>query len=232
MDLHGKASRNRGLFIARLYVGTNLRNTYPMLEYEDEGEVWYSDDFEITPPKRRKIGVFAVATLMLVSGIFLKTTLAANINLVTGGPIEFGQGLLAATACDDAITLTPQTSFNNGSGSTGLFKLAGVVLSNLNTTAQGCAGRTLTMNAYGQTGSSLITFALAIASDGTFTSSSGTISNQGSQGANSSVSLTLSSNTAATGVYKISIESRSTILTCATGGSCAVGNTGPGGGII
>ena len=44
--------------------------------------------------------------------------------------------------------------------------------------------------------------------------------------------LTLTSTVASANVFKITLESASTILTCATGGSCVIGNAGPGGGII
>lgn len=50
------------------------------------------------------------ATAVLVA---LGSTLASNINLNGGGNVEFGQGQTVATACDNAITVTPQSSFVN-----------------------------------------------------------------------------------------------------------------------
>jgi hypothetical protein len=88
------------------------------------------------------------------------------------------------------------------------------------------------MNVYGDTGASLSTFAIVIATDGSYSSASGTLSNQGAQGSSSSVTLTLSASIFSASIYKITIEASSTILTCATGGTCVVGDIGPGGGII
>jgi hypothetical protein len=64
------------------------------------------------------------------------------------------------------------------------------------------------MSAYGQTGNALNSFSIAIASDGTFTSSEGSISNAGAQSSTSNVTLTFSSPTVnSTAVYKITIQS-------------------------
>jgi hypothetical protein len=193
---------------------------------------WYSDDpFEDESVRpRRSRSIFAVA-LLLISGYFIQSTFAGNISLNSGSGVEFGQGTIQTTACDGAVAITPINSFANSSGG-GTFKLSAVALSNLDTTAQGCAGRTLTMKVYGDTGTSLSTFAIVIATDGSFSSTSGTLSNQGAQSTSSSVTLTLTANIFSSGVYKITIEGSSTILTCSTGGTCVVGDTGPGGGII
>jgi hypothetical protein len=193
---------------------------------------WYSDDpIEDESVRPRRSGsIFAVA-LLLISGYFIQSTFAGNISLNSGSGVEFGQGTIQTTACDNAVAISPINSFANSAGG-GAFKLSGVALSNLDTTAQGCAGRTLTMKVYGDTGTSLSTFAIVIATDGSYSSTSGTLSNQGAQGSSSSVTLTLSASIFSTSVYKITIEGSSTILTCATGGTCVVGETGPGGGII
>lgn len=193
---------------------------------------WYSDDpIEDSFQSPRRNRSFFALVLLLVAGFFIQSTLAGNIALSTGQPVEFGQGTIQTTACDNAVTISPLTSFANVTGG-GSFKLSGVALSNLDTTAQGCAGRTLTMKVYGDTGTSLSTFAIIIATDGSYSSTSGTLSNQGAQGSTSSVTLTLSASIFSSSVYKITIEGSSTILTCATGGTCVVGDTGPGGGII
>jgi hypothetical protein len=193
---------------------------------------WYSDDpiEEVSARPNKSKSFFAVA-LLIINGYFLQSTFAGNISLSSGTGVEFGQGVLQAVACDKAVTLTPQSSFANAAGAGG-YNFSTLIISNLDSSLQGCAGKTLTFKAYGDTGTALATFSIAIASDGSYSTSDGTLSSQGVQGASSSVTITLSSTVASSNIYKITLESLSTILTCATGGTCVVGDIGPGGGII
>ena len=170
-------------------------------------DFYHDDPIENQAPKRKKNSVFAALALVGMAGLYLQTTFAANISLNAGSAIEFGQGVTRTTACDNSVTLTPLRSFVNASGA-GSFLFSGVTISNLDTTAQGCAGKTLSMASYGDTGASLSTFSVSIASDGSFTSSDGTLSNTGSQGSASNLTLTFTSpsvNTSA--VYKITMQS-------------------------
>jgi len=160
-------------------------------------------------PKRsnRLGGTLAIIVAIAFSVFYIQTTLAGNININASSALEFGQGISQAASCDSAITLTPFGSFTNASGA-GSFTFAGVALSNLDTRAQGCAGKTLSMASYGSTGSSLSTFSIVIASDGSFSSTDGAISNAGSQGTTSSATLTFTAPTvSATSIYKITIQS-------------------------
>jgi len=160
-------------------------------------------------PKRsnRLGGTLAIIVAIAFSVFYIQTTLAGNININASSALEFGQGISQAASCDSAITLTPFGSFTNASGA-GSFTFAGVALSNLDTRAQGCAGKTLSMASYGSTGSSLSTFSIVIASDGSFSSTDGAISNAGSQGTTSSATLTFTSPTVSTtSIYKITIQS-------------------------
>lgn len=170
-------------------------------------DFYHDDPIENQAPKRKKSSVFAALALVGMAGLYLQTTFAASISLNSGSSVEFGQGVSRVMACDSAVTLTPLRSFVNAS-SAGSFLFSGVTLSNLDTTAQGCAGKTLSMASYGDTGNSLSTFSVSVASDGSFTSSDGSLSNVGSQGSASNVTLTFTSpsvNTSA--VYKITMES-------------------------
>jgi hypothetical protein len=83
----------------------------------------------------------------------LGSTLAANISLNSGATVEFGQGVAQTTACDsDGITLTPITSFVNGTP--GNFQLDSITVSSVNadgvvgTPEAGCDGKTFTVKAY------------------------------------------------------------------------------------
>ena len=57
-------------------------------------------------PLKLILGIGALAGV-----IALGSTLAANINLNTGGAVEFGQGVAQATACDSNVTTSPVSSF-------------------------------------------------------------------------------------------------------------------------
>ncbi len=100
-----------------------------------------------SPAKKRTSirGLVAVAGIAAVA--VLGSTLAANISL-NSGPIEFGQGVANATACDsDGITVTPRSSFVNAS-SAGSFNLASISFSGIH---DNCTGDLFTINAYGNT---------------------------------------------------------------------------------
>ena len=160
-------------------------------------------------PRSSKPLKLVVGIGVLAGVIALGSTLASNINLNSGEPIEFGQGVAQTTACDSEIIMTPLESFSNASGA-GTFAFNGLRLSNLDTTAQGCAGTTLTMAAYGQSGSSLSNFAITISSGGSFSSGDGVLSNQETQGATSGVTLTFPSPTVDSKlIFRITIQSAS-----------------------
>ena len=147
----------------------------------------------------------------LAGVVVLGSTLAASINLNNGGPVEFGQGVTQTTACDNEILVTPNSSFVNAT-SDGSFMFTGVTLGTLDTTAQGCAGKTLTLIAYGPDGTSLATFAVSIASDGTFSSEDGEIQNGGLQGTTSGMTFRFAPATlGAANVYTITIQSSTSV---------------------
>ena len=62
-------------------------------------------------PFRVVLGIGALTAVVAVA-----STLAANIN-INSGPVEFGQGVAQTTACDDSITVTPQSRFINNPNS-------------------------------------------------------------------------------------------------------------------
>jgi len=194
---------------------------------------YFHDDPELIPSQftrfKRLTYVFALIVLIAASGSYLKTTLAANININAGLQVEFGQGVLATTACDSNIVVKPSSSYSNSAGN---FYVSAFTLSNLDTTIDGCVDEALTLNFYNSTsGSSSLGSYSVVYTNGAFVSNSGTISSIGGGTTTSSVTVTLSNQSIlAKNVSKFTIES--SISTCATGGICQVGDTGPGGGII
>ena len=94
----------------------------------------------------------------LVGTLALGSTFAANINLNGGGNVEFGQGVLTTTACDeDGITVTPFSTFVNETGA-GSHKLSSIRISGIDSSEGACEGQTFRIRAYGATGPALDLF--------------------------------------------------------------------------
>jgi hypothetical protein len=105
--------------------------------FEDEGKTSLSGKFTF---KTKIIGLVLAAVLPL------GYTLAANINLGTNSAIEFGQGVLTTTSCDDQISVNPGATFDNqGSKAFGVDSL---VISDV---SNSCIGKVFTLNFYGET---------------------------------------------------------------------------------
>jgi hypothetical protein len=128
--------------------------------------------FENAPAPRKavakKSNLKSLAGLATVAAVaVLGSTLAANISLGTGSSLEFGQGVQVTAACDSAITLSPKVTFVN-SASNPQFMFSTVSFSDVDGRAigsaasgggTGCATRTLTLNAYGDTLATPVSFA-------------------------------------------------------------------------
>lgn len=128
-----------------------------MVQRGEDFHDFYSDDpIDIEPRgKRKSLSSFLALGLLLVSGTFyVSTTLAANISLNSGGSVEFGQGMVATTACSGAtnLTITPTTTFTNVSGG-GSYKLSGLTVGNI---PSDCYGKDFVIRAYGSTSSTAL----------------------------------------------------------------------------
>ena len=88
---------------------------------------------------------------LLVGTVALGSTLAASINLNDSGPVEFGQGVTQTTACDDEITLTPTSTFVNAAGA-GSHKFSSLNISGINSSSDKCSGKIFVIKAYGDSG--------------------------------------------------------------------------------
>jgi len=103
-----------------------------------------SDDEPVVKKKSNtrnlKIALGLAAVILIPT---IGSTLAGAIS-VSGGAVEFGQGISQAAACGD-LTLTPAAGLVNASGA-GSFKLNTVTLSAL---PAGCSTKTFTIKAYG-----------------------------------------------------------------------------------
>jgi len=180
--------------------------------------------FENAPAPRKsapkKNNLKSLAGLATVAAVaVLGSTLAANISLGSGSGIEFGQGVQVTSACDSSITLSPKVSFTNSSGG-GTFFLSTVSFSGVDAQSSGCQGKTLTLNAYGDTSatplqlatvsSSALTAATIGINGSTPTSAAGTViaGTSGAGGASLAFDLGFSTPSSTSGaVYKLTLQS-------------------------
>ena len=184
--------------------------------------------FENAPAPRKtaskKSNLKSLAGLATVAAVaVLGSTLAANISLGTGSAIEFGQGVQVTAACDSAITISPRANFVN-SASNPQFFLSTIGFTDVDARAAGtgCAGITLTLNAYGdvsatplQIATSPTSTALSVATIGIrnalapTTSTGFVIANSANNSAaNSSFDLGITTPSATAGaVFKLTLQS-------------------------
>ena len=189
------------------------------------------------PPKRKFSSLLGLIALIAGGTFFIQTTLAANISLNSGAPIQFGQGISQLTACSgsESISVTPQSSFVNQSGG-GAYYFSSVVVSGI---PDSCHGYDFTINAYGHSGDSPLALFNSNSATSVIYNNSG-IFQLGVGAAGTSVvsgtrkfTLTFTAPVASsTSIGKITIQSSKHTVTCAEGGICAVGDIGPGNGTV
>lgn len=187
--------------------------------------------FENAPAPRKSArknnNLKSLAGLATVAAVaVLGSTLAANITLGSGS-LEFGQGVQTTAACDSSITLSPKVTFKNGTNPQ--FYLSTISFSDVDTrTANsstesggtGCSGKTLTLNTYGETSATPVSFAtvssslvsvatIGIATNSITTSAGFTIAGVGTDGtAKAKFDFGINEPAATSGaVYKITLQS-------------------------
>lgn len=195
---------------------------------------FYSDDPEDfhKEPKKRKPSVIFASILLLVFGTYvMQTTLAANIVINTGAPLEFGQGISQTVACSGTtnLTITPNSAFDNTTGG-GAFYFSSVTVSNIPTS---CYGKDFTIKAYGNSGNTPLSLFNSNSNAAVVYNDNGTFKlGVGSTGATITRSagrftFTFTSPVAlSTTVFRLTIESGDHTE------FYGVGDTGPGGGTI
>jgi len=148
-------------------------------------------------PRKRlsRLLVISITAGLLAVG----STLAANLNLNTGHPVEFGQGVSQATACTgtDYLTVTANTGYINSVGSTD-FKLTSFTLDHIPST---CWGKTFIFQAHDVSGP-------AISINSADTSVSATYEGSDSSSQDGSVTGAMGDNTAGSyGTFTLSVTS-------------------------
>jgi hypothetical protein len=157
--------------------------------------------------KSRKGLIVGIAMLGVIPVI--GSTLAATITLNTGA-IEFGQGQVAVTACDD-FTVELVSGYASGAFKLDKIKLVGVDASATSSGTTGCAGESFTVIARNSSGAAVtngtVTFDMPAATGTTGANASGaTISSWTAGETAADIELTLASTVAAADVAKITVE--------------------------
>jgi hypothetical protein len=185
-------------------------------------------DSENNPPNsNHKSLKFVLGIGALVGVIALGSTLAASINLNSGGPVEFGQGVAQTTACDNDIVLTPFSAFVNSAGE-GSFLLSSITLSSIDSSAEGCAGKSFTISSFSDNSPTPIAQIVVAVTSTSPWFTIGDVSGATLDYVSSSTfTITIDTNTEsieASEVSRFTIESGQTTY--------SVGERGPGGGIV
>ena len=181
-----------------------------------------------------KVFLAVVAIFLLFKG----STFAANITINTNNSLEYGQGVTALTACSGStsLNLLPINSFSNGSGSDGQFRFSSLEVSNI---PSSCNGSKFILSAFdSSTGTALALYnssqtkiTVIKKSDNTFQLGAGQEGINLVTNSSSSFTVTFTTPVAsANSIYKLTIQSAN--AACSDGFNCAIGDTGPGGGII
>ena len=172
-------------------------------------------------PKRTKAPIYLFAVTALAAVIGFGSTFAAKININTGAPVEFGQGLVQTTSCDPDVTLTPVSTFVNGTP--GEFRFTAITLSGLDSTdsvdgsLHGCQGKSFTIKAYKENGDLILpTYIISVGYE-SFVGSHGKITSIDAGSESSSVTLTFDKATIlAKDIYRITIETSAPVDTDCT----------------
>lgn len=180
---------------------------------------------------KKKLSSFVAFLLLIVSGsYFVQTTLAANISLNAGGPVEFGQGITQTTACSGAtnLTVTPNSTFVNSSGG-GAHYFSSVTVSNI---PSSCHGKDFTINAYGNSDNSPLGLfnstsksAVVYNNAGTFQLGVGSTGMNISSGSGTFTATFVSPVATSASIFKITIQSGSHTEVAPTSGSYTFDNT-------
>ena len=198
---------------------------------ENDFSDFYHDDPTPQIPKNKLPSKFiATGALILGSILFFQGTFAGNISLNSSTGVEFGQGVSQAVACSGNadLTLTPRSSFTNGSP--GAHYLNSVTVSNIPTS---CYGADFTISAYNDSsGTPLALFNTSSTAAVIYNNAGAFSRGLGSTG------MTVASSTGTfTATFTVPVAQSSDVfkLTIQSGAHTPyyyVGSVGPGGGFV
>ena len=198
---------------------------------ENDFNDFYHDDPTPQIPKNKSPSKFiTTGALILGSILFFQGTFAGNISLNSGTGVEFGQGVSQTVACsgDTDLTLTPRSSFTNGSP--GAHYLNSVTVSNIPTS---CYGVDFTISAYNDSSGTPLALFETSTTSAVIYNNAGTFSRGiGSTGMTVASSTGTFTATFTTPVVQSSDVFKLTIQSGVHTPYYDVGFRGPGGGIV
>jgi hypothetical protein len=199
--------------------------------------------------KNRSLGKFLTLGLLSVV-VFINLTFASNITLNTGQPIQFGQGIVLTTTCDTYLTVKLTREFDTATNS---FMVKDLILGDISTklhskrlslALRNDATDTLltSSNLYFDLDASGIVFTSPLAHTDSINYTSTSAYGANEIGTSSitftNIRKTDNSKIPADDVSRVLFESSkgggctAPTISCANGGTCSVGDTGPGGGPV
>jgi len=192
---------------------------------------FYHDDPAPQIPKSKLPSKFITAGAVILGSIFFfQSTFAGNISLNSGSGVEFGQGVSQTVACsgDTNLTLTPRSSFTNGSP--GAHYLQSVTVSNI---PSSCYGVDFTISAYNDSSGTPLALFETSTTSAVIYNNAGTFS----RGTGSTGMTVASSSGTFTATFTTPVAQSSSVfkLTIQSGANTPyyeVGWTGPGGGFV
>jgi hypothetical protein len=191
---------------------------------------YHDDPTEEIPRSKLRAQLLTTGAVIIGSIFFFQSTLAGNISLNSGRGIEFGQGVSQAVACsgDTDLTLTPRSSFTNGSP--GAHYLQSVTVSNIPTS---CYGVDFTISAYNDSSSTPLALFETSTTSAVIYNNAGTFS----RGIGSTGMTVASSSGTFTATFTTPVAQSSSVfkLTIQSGLHTPfylVGDLGPGGGFV
>ena len=185
-------------------------------------DFYHDDPIEVEPKRKLQRKFLTTATVIFASVFFFQSTLAGNISLNSNSGVEFGQGVSQAVACsgDTDLTLTPRSTFVNGSP--GAHYLQSVTVSNIPTS---CYGDDFTISAYNNSSSTPLalfngtsTSAVVYNNNGTFELGVGTLADASITSGSGTFTITFANPVATSAsVFKVTLQSSAHTASASTG---------------
>jgi hypothetical protein len=202
-------------------------------------DFYHDDPIEEKSFGKSKGNFLTSAVVIIAATFFFQSTLAGNISINSSTGVEFGQGVSVTAACSGStdLTMTPKTTFVNGSSGGGDHYFSSITLSGI---PAECNGADFIFSGYDSaTATSLPIFGTTKTvariwnNDGTFQGGSGYSGSTISSGSGQFTVTFTTPIALAKNIAKITVQSSShTALNCVLDGVCSVGDSGPGGGTV
>jgi len=193
-------------------------------------DFYHDDPIEEIPRSKLRSQLLTTGAVIIGSIFFFQSTFAGNISLNSGSGVEFGQSVSQAVACsgDTNLTLTPRSSFTNGSP--GAHYLQSVTVSNI---PSSCYGVDFTISAYNDSSSTPLALFETSTTSAVIYNNAGTFS----RGIGSTGMTVASSTGTFTATFTVPVAQSSNVfkLTIQSGLHTPfylVGDRGPGGGFV